>query len=89
MRVRMCGGKINERETDCSDKLHHYSYLDSSEVSLKIMNAEKIHLTLTLGEVDALLKSGRFGFALKQIKETDAHGYLVSALQKLDAAVNV
>jgi hypothetical protein len=57
-----------------------------NQTPLEAIQAEKIHLTLTLGEVDALYRAGQFAIGRK---DSEADSYLVAALQKLDEAVNV
>ncbi len=60
--------------------------LEAKMESLKKIKAEKITVTLTLGEVDELMKAGRICL---QYYQEHVNSYLVYALQKLDAAVNV
>ena len=50
--------------------------------------AEKITVTLTLGEVDILIASGRMALTARSFNSDDVHD-LEEALQKLDEAVNV
>jgi hypothetical protein len=61
--------------------------------SLEAMKSEKIHLTLTLGEVDVLHKAGvmmheRMTAGTITERDLDAARDLQAALQKLDEEVN-
>ncbi len=52
---------------------------------LEKINAQKVHVTLTVGEITELINAGLFARARPESK---ANAYLVYALQKLDEAVN-
>jgi hypothetical protein len=58
--------------------------------SLKKIKAEKITVTLTLGEVDALVRMGRMFLpqATQLLAKYECEA-IVRSLQKLDEAVNV
>ena len=61
------------------------SKIFQSKIS-KIVKAEKIHLTLTLAEVDALVNAGHY-FLDRRGSDSDIGHDTESALQKLDEAV--
>ena len=52
------------------------------------MKGEHIHLTLTLGQVDALHKAGIMALDIKGLSADDRHD-LEAALQTMDEAVNI
>lgn len=57
--------------------------------SFEKVKAEKIHLTLTLGEVDVLVKAGQLALFKFRDNANDQTRLLAIALQKLDEAVNL
>jgi len=61
--------------------------------SLKEMHSEKIHLALTLADIDALYKAaavmfGRMKYGTISERDFDAAQELKTAMRKLDEAVN-
>ena len=57
--------------------------------SLKKIKEEEVTVTLTLGQIDALVSAGQFTMERLNPRDTNEINELAGALQKLDEAVNL